>query len=221
MSTQTLNLTESVYRYYQAHAYREAAILAHLREETQRRFPQSAQMEVSPEQGQFMHWLIKLTQTKNVLEIGTFTGYSGLWIALALPQEGKLVTCDISVEFTATAREFWSQAQMQHKIDLRIGPAVETLKQMNQAGNLVFDFIFIDADKTEYDLYYENSLTLLKPGGIIAIDNTLQRGRVADLSNHSPNTLALRALNDKLLHDSRVLLSMLPISDGLTLLYKL
>lgn len=220
MSTQTLNLTEPLYRYFQAHAYQEPSILTRLREETQRRFPQSAQMEISPEQGQFMHWLIKTAHSKNVLEIGTFTGYSALWMALALPGDGKLLTCDISQEFTAMAQEFWGQAGLLDKIDLRLGPALQTLRQLKQAGNHRFDFIFIDAEKTEYNDYYENSLALLNPGGIIAIDNTLQNGRVADATNQSPNTQAIRALNDKLLQDPRVLLSMLPISDGLTLLYK-
>jgi predicted O-methyltransferase YrrM len=220
MSTQTLNLTEPVYRYFQAHAYRESSILANLREETLRRFPQSAQMEISPEQGQFMHWLIRTMGAKKVLEIGAFTGYSALWMALALPEDGKLVTCDVNKEFTDLAQDFWRKSGQREKIDLRLGPALETLKEMVHNNNLCFDFIFIDAEKTEYDSYYEYALLLLRSGGVIAIDNTLQKGRVADDANQSPSTLALKALNNKLLHDSRVLLSMLPISDGLTLLYK-
>jgi predicted O-methyltransferase YrrM len=222
MSTQTIHLTEALYRYFQAHAYREPLILTRLREETLVRFPESAQMEISPEQGQFMHWLIKVMGAKRVLEIGTFTGYSALWMALALPEDGHLISCDINEEFTSLAQDFWRKAKEQHKIELLLGPAGDSMKELiNHLGENFFDFIFIDAEKTEYDLYYENSLLLLRRGGVIAIDNTLQKGRVAEPDQQTPSVNAIRQLNDKLLQDPRVLLTMLPISDGLTLLSKI
>lgn len=222
MSTHTLNLTASVYHYFQAHAYREPPVLSTLREKTLQRFPELAQMEISPEQGQFMHLLVKMIQARKILEVGTFTGYSALWMALALPADGKLVTCDINAETTGFAQDFWRQAEMEKKIELRLAPAATTLQELLAlgAGNS-FDFAFIDADKTAYDLYYEHCLLLVRKGGVIAIDNTLIGGKVAELENQNPNAVALRQLNEKLLRDPRVLISMLPISDGLTLLYKI
>lgn len=222
MSIKTLNLTPELYDYYQAHAYREPEVLAALRQETLKRFPNSAHMEISPEQGQLMHLLIKLIQANRVLEIGTFTGYSALWMALALSAEGKLITCDIDEATSKLAQDFWHKAGLTQQIELKLGPARATLEDLIQTGYQdSFDFAFIDADKTGYDHYYEQCLLLVKPGGLIAIDNTLQSGRVVQSEDHSPNTKALLNLNDKILKDSRVSMCMLPISDGLTIAYKL
>jgi caffeoyl-CoA O-methyltransferase len=143
-------------------------------------------------------------------------------MALALPEDGHLISCDINEEFTSLAQDFWRKAKEQHKIELLLGPAGDSMKELiNHLGENFFDFIFIDAEKTEYDLYYENSLLLLRRGGVIAIDNTLQKGRVAEPDQQTPSVNAIRQLNDKLLQDPRVLLTMLPISDGLTLLSKI
>jgi predicted O-methyltransferase YrrM len=221
VSNQTLNLTPEVYQYYRAHACREPAILTRLREETASLFPDLAMMQISPEQGQFMHFLIKGARSKKILEIGTFTGYSAMWMAMALPADGNLITCDIDPDTTALARDFWTRANLNKHIDLMIGPAGETLqKLLDSGGEGSFDFAFIDADKTSYNLYYEQCLLLTRTGGIISIDNTLQGGKVADPENHNPNTVSIRRLNDKLLNDQRVIISQLPISDGLTLAYK-
>lgn len=221
MSTETLNLSPQVYEYYRAHAQRESQILRELREFTATEFKSSAVMQISPEQGQFMHWLVKALNAKKILEIGTFTGYSALWMALALPQLGKLITCDIDPKSTATAQKFWLQAEVQAKIELKLGNASSSLQQLLDQKEIDFDFAFIDADKTGYSHYYELCLRLIRKGGVIAFDNTLMNGGVADPDNHTPNVLAMKQLNEKLLKDERILLSMLPISDGLTLAYKL
>lgn len=220
MSIQTLNLTQEVYQYYQAHAYREPAVLAELRLETEKEFA-SANMQISPEQGQFMQLLVKLAQAKKILEIGTFAGYSALWMALGLPEDGRIITCDRDPKSTALAKQFWQRAGVEEKVELKLAPALETLQALETQGEKSHvDFVFIDADKKQYNAYYEYSLRLLKPGGLIVIDNTLQRGAVADSGNKDPNTLALRTLNDKLRQDPRVMIVMLPLSDGVTLAYK-
>ncbi len=220
MSLRTLNLNPALYQYYRNHAFCEPAILAQVREYTVQKFADFAEMQISPEQGQFMQLLIRAMQATRILELGTFTGYSSLWMALGLPEEGKLITCDINADTTQIASQFWQTAGCAHKIVLKLGPALETLDQLITKKSPPFDFIFIDADKINYDSYYEKSLELLRSGGVIAIDNVLQDGKVADLSNQSPNVLALRQLNEKLLQDERIILNMLPISDGLTLAYK-
>lgn len=221
MSTTTLNLTPQVYQYFQNHGYREPEILTRLRQATAQQFPNQAQMEISPEQGQLMALLVTLLKAQKVLEIGTFTGYSALVMAMALPSSGQLITCDIDPAATALANDFWRQAGLETLIELKLQPAMLTLQTLLDEGQAQsFDFAFIDADKTAYDSYYEHCLQLVRPGGIIAIDNTLQNGAVADSAIISPNVVALRELNDKLLHDDRIFLSMLPISDGLTLAYK-
>lgn len=220
MSTQTLNLTPAVYQYFQAHSCREPEILARLREDTLRQYPESAQMQISPEQGQFMQLLVKMLQGRKILEIGTFTGYSALWMALALPEHGKLITCDINEDTTSFAQKYWGQAKLTAKVTPKLAPAKVTLQELIANGEEnSFDLAFIDADKTSYDFYYEQCLLLVRAGGIIAIDNTLQGGKVAETDNLNPNTVALQRLNDKLLCDERIMLSMLPISDGLTLAY--
>ncbi len=219
MSIQTLNLTPALYSYYQTHAFREPPILSELREESIRQKGALANIQISPEQGQFMYWLVKAAKVKKILEIGTFLGYSSLWLALALPQGGKLTTCDINKEFADEAARYWRKAGVNHLIEFKEGPALKSLEELT--GNLmVFDFIFMDADKIEYDAYYEYSLRLLNPGGIIAIDNTLRGGSVADPHNSNPSTVAMRKFNDKIIQDDRIEMSLLPMSDGITLVYK-
>ncbi len=221
MSTHTLNLTPKVYEYYQVHAVREPKILSELREYTAKEFSSKAIMQISPEQGQFMALMVKIMNAKKILEIGTFTGYSALWMALSLPADGKIVTCDVNADVTEVAKKFWQQAGMLEKIESKLGEASATLQQLISTQKNVFDLAFIDADKVGYDQYYEQCLLLVRSGGVIAIDNTLQDGLVADPENQSPNVKAIRHLNDKILNDRRVLMNMLPISDGLTLVYKL
>ncbi len=219
MSANTLNLTPAVYAYYQKHAFRDSAILKKLREQTHKM--SAGNMQISPEQGQFMALLVELIQAKKTLDIGVFTGYSALCVALALPPDGKVVGCDINVEWTKIARRFWEEAGVSDKIDLRLGPAVETLQTLideNEAGT--FDFAFIDADKKNYLEYYEKAFTLLRKGGLIAIDNVLWGGDVADPSENDENVQMIRQVNETLLLDDRVTISMLPIGDGLTLARK-
>ena len=212
-------LLSHLYNYLLSVSLRESQILTQLRQETAQQ-PMSG-MQISPYQGQFMALLLRLMGAKNVLEIGTFTGYSALWMALALPPDGILVTCDVSEEDTAIARRYWQAASITHKIDLRLAPALDTLNELlatNQSGTL--DFVFIDADKINYSHYYEKSLELLRPGGLIAIDNVLWGGDVADPDDTDDDTVALRSLNQFLHQDDRIELSLLPIADGLTLVLK-
>ncbi|MFN7944555.1 MAG: class I SAM-dependent methyltransferase [Blastocatellia bacterium] len=212
-------LDDRFYEYLLSVSLREPELLRQLREETAQH-PMSA-MQIAPDQGQLMALLIQLTGARRTLEVGVFTGYSSLSVALALPADGKIIACDVSEEFTAIARRFWAQAGVAHKIDLRLAPAIQTLDGLladGQAGT--FDFAFIDADKENYDGYYERSLQLVRPGGLIAIDNVLWHGKVIDNDAQDADTLAIRALNEKLHHDERVTLSMLSISDGLTLALK-
>jgi caffeoyl-CoA O-methyltransferase len=182
---------------------------------------ESASMQISPEQGQFLQLLLRSIGAKKVIEVGTFTGYSALTMALALPQDSLLVACDVSDEWTSIGKPFWEQAGVDGIIDLRLGPAVDTLASLEvewQKGT--FDFVFIDADKTSYSDYYEAALRLLRPGGIVAVDNVLWGGRVADASADDADTVAIRALNAKVRDDDRVFASMIPIGDGLTLAQK-
>ena len=219
MLKKTLGLDEHLYKYFLSVSLREADILRQLREETAR-LP-NAIMQIAPEQGQFMALLIKLLGATKTLEVGVFTGYSSLCVALALPENGKLVACDVSEEYTGVARRYWQSAGVADKIDLRIAPALETLDELLAAGQAeTFDFAFIDADKRNYEGYYERSLQLIRPGGLIAIDNVLWSGRVADPQDREKNTQALRVLNEKLHGDERITLSMVPIADGLTLALK-
>jgi predicted O-methyltransferase YrrM len=218
MSFRTLQLTEPLYRYVLAQSLREHPAQAALREAT--RAQPHAGMQISPEQGQFMALLVKLLGARRTIEIGVYTGYSALSVALALPDDGRVLACDISDEYTRVGKPFWAQAGVAHKIDLQLAPALKTLDARLAAGEAGrYDFAFIDADKTGYDAYYEHCLQLLRPGGLIAIDNTLWGGSVAEPSDE-PDTRALQALNRKLHHDERVDLSLLPFSDGLTLALK-
>jgi predicted O-methyltransferase YrrM len=219
MSTETLNLTPSVYHYLLNFSLRENASLKELRKETHKL--SQAEMQISPEQGQFMSLLIELMGAKKTLDIGSFTGYSALVVALALPADGRVVACDVSTEWTDIAKRFWQSAGVDKKIDLHIAPALETLEKLIESGETgTFDFAFIDADKNNYSNYYEAALKLLRPGGLIAVDNVLWSGEVANDANHDKDTDAIRALNEKVFNDSRVSMSMLPIGDGLTLARK-
>ncbi|MBO1047569.1 MAG: SAM-dependent methyltransferase [Dolichospermum sp. DEX182a] len=219
MSKQTLGLEQSLYDYLLSVSLREADILTQLRQETAQ-MPMS-QMQISPEQGQFMALLVKLIGAKKTLEVGVFTGYSSLVVALALPADGKIVACDVSEEYTSVARRYWQDAGVADKIDLHIAPALETLDKLLTAGEAgTFDFAFIDADKSNYNNYYEQCLELIRPGGLIAIDNVLWSGKVADTEIQDNQTNKIRALNRKLHEDSRITLSLVPIADGLTLAMK-
>ncbi len=219
MSTRTIQVTDALHGYLLRQTLREPELLARLREETAK-MPNS-RMQISPEQGQFMRLLVELCGIARALEIGVFTGYSSLSVALALPESGRIVACDVSEEYTSVARRYWKEAGVTERIDLRLGPAVETLARLVEEGaSGSFDFSFIDADKSNYDAYYERSLELLRPGGLIAIDNALWSGRVADESDQDVDTRAIRALNAKVVADERVSMSMLPIGDGLLLARK-
>jgi caffeoyl-CoA O-methyltransferase len=219
MLKKTVGLDDPLYDYLLSVSLREPEILLQLRKETAR-LP-NAMMQISPEQGQFMALLVELLGATKTLEIGVFTGYSSLCVALALPPNGKIVACDVSEEYTAVARRYWEAGGVAHKIDLRVAPALETLDELLAAGQAeTFDFSFIDADKGNYEGYYERSLQLVRPGGLIAVDNVLWSGRVADSQNQDSSTKTIRAFNEKLHHDERVTLSLVPIADGLTLARK-
>lgn len=219
MAHKRLGLETSLYEYLQAVSLREPEILAQLRQETAQH--PSSRMQITPEQGQFMSLLVQLMCAKKTLDIGVFTGYSSLVVALALPPEGKVVACDISKEYTAIAHRYWQQAGVADKVELHIAPALDTLDRLIAAGEAgTFDFAFIDADKNNYDNYYERSLQLLRPGGLIAVDNVLQSGRVADPQEQDKITNSIRAFNQKLHQDPRITISLVPIADGLTLALK-
>lgn len=219
MSNQTLNLTPQLYRYLLSVSLREAPILKSLREKTAQL--SGHEMQISPEQGQFMALLVELIGAKKTLEIGVYTGYSSLVVALALPADGRIIACDISTETSNIAKSFWQKAGVTEKIELKLAPALETLDQLIEQGETnTFDFVFIDADKQNYSNYYERSLSLVRPGGLILIDNVLWSGRVADSKNHDKQTEAIRQLNQKISEDKHVSMSLLPLGDGLTLVRK-
>ena len=219
MSTRSIGLSDSLYEYLLSISLRETEIQRQLREATSR-LPYGS-MQISPEQGQFMALLVKLIDAKKCLEIGTFTGYSALAVAMALPDDGKLIACDVSEEWTAIGKDYWKRANVVQKIDLRLGAAVKSLSKLIENGESgSFDFVFIDADKVNYTEYYNLSLQLLRPGGLILIDNVLWSGNVADPEVNDSDTVALRQLNKALLNDQRIMLSMLPVGDGLTLCRK-
>ena len=210
---------ERTYQYLIKTSVRETDVARRLREETQE-LPQ-AQMQIGPDQGQFLQLLVQLIQAKKTLEVGVFTGYSSLWVAMGLPDDGRMVACDVSEEYTSVARRYWKEAGVDHKIDLQLRPALETLDGLlGKAEADTFDFAFIDADKSNYDNYYERALRLVRRGGLIAIDNTIWSGRVADPAETDSDTVAIRKLNEKLRDDERIALSMLTIGDGLTLAMK-
>ena len=220
MSNKTLGLDDKLYNYLRAVSVRESNVLQKLRAEMAR-LPMSM-MQIAPEQGQFMALLVQLINAKKTLEVGVFTGYSSLVVALALPSNGTIVACDIDEEYTSIARKYWQEAGVAHKINLQLAPALETLDKLIAAGeSSTFDFAFIDADKRNYDNYYERTLKLVRSGGLIAIDNVLWSGRVVDAEDTDKSTIAIRDFNQKLYADSRVNISLVPIADGLTLAVKL
>jgi len=215
----TVGLSDTLYEYLLAQSLREPALLAELREETATE--PLAGMQITPEQGQFLALLVTLTGARNILEVGVFTGYSSLAMALAQPPDGRLIACDIDDHWTGIARRYWERAGVSGRIELRLAPAIETLDALLASGEANrFDLAFIDADKTGYDGYYERCLKLVRPGGLILIDNVLWGGRVADPTVTDPDTAAIRALNAKIRKDPRVINSLVPIADGLTLALK-
>jgi caffeoyl-CoA O-methyltransferase len=218
MAHRTLQLDDALYDYVLAHSLREHPAQVALREATKDH--PHAGMQIGPEQGQFMALLARILGARRAIEIGVFTGYSALTVALALPDGGYLLACDVSDEYTRIGKPYWQAAGVAHRIDLRIGPALQTLDARLAAGEAgAYDFAFIDADKTAYDAYYERCLELVRQGGVIVIDNVLWSGSVARPAK-TADTKALQALNDKLHRDERVDLSLLPIGDGITLARK-
>jgi caffeoyl-CoA O-methyltransferase len=219
MSRRTIQIDDRLYDYLLEVSVREPPVLAKLREETAKHA--FGGMQISPEQGQFMRLFVEVLGVRRALEVGVFTGYSSTSVALAMPPDGKLVACDLSDEFTQVARRYWKEAGVADKIELRLGPGVETLNALITSGaSGTFDFAFVDADKENYVAYYEECLKLVRPGGVLAFDNVLWDGRVADPKDQSVSTVAIRALNDALAKDERVTLSLVPIGDGLTLARK-
>ena len=220
MSNQSIGLSDPLYQYLLANSVREPEILAKLRAETAQH--PLVNMQISPEQGQLMGLLVQLIGAKRCLEVGVFTGYSSLAVALNLPDDGRIIACDVSDEFTSVARKYWQEAGVDHKISLYIAPALATLDQLIAAGESgTFDFAFIDADKNNYAAYYDRCFQLVRPGGLILVDNVLWYGRVADPAmDGDRRTQAIRQINQQIYHDDRVQISLIPIGDGLTIARK-
>jgi predicted O-methyltransferase YrrM len=220
MSNQSIGLSDSLYQYLLANSVREPEILAKLRQETAAH--PLVNMQISPEQGQLMGLLVQLIGAKKCLEVGVFTGYSSLVVALNLPVDGKLYVCDVSEEFTSIARRYWQEAGVSDKIDLQIAPALVTLDRLLANGDAeTFDFAFIDADKNNYAAYYDRCFQLVRSGGLILVDNVLWYGRVADPAmDNDRRTQAIKAVNQQIYHDDRVQISLIPIGDGLTIARK-
>jgi len=219
MSNKTLCITAELYEYMISVSLREPGILHALRDETAQ--DENANMQISPEQGQFMSLLVKVLGAKRTLDIGVYTGYSSLCIGLALPQDGRVIACDLNREWTDIARRYWQKAGVADKIELYLGPAQQTLQGFLDKEANSFDFAFIDADKKNYDIYYEYCLQLIRPGGMIAVDNVLWNGAVADPAISDAETVAIRDFNRKLHTDPRVEISLVPIADGLSLARKI
>jgi caffeoyl-CoA O-methyltransferase len=216
MSNKTIGLSDELAAYVVAHGVREPEVLERLREETAA-LPQHG-MQIAPEQGALLAMLVELTGARRCLEVGTFTGYSSTVIALAMPDDGRLLCCDVSEEWTSVARRAWADAGVADKVELRIQPARDTLDELLAAGEeATYDLAFLDADKTSYDDYYERLLRLVRPGGLIVIDNVLWSGDVLDDDTSDASTLALQALNAKLAADERISVCLLPVADGVTL----
>ena len=219
MSTQSIALPDELHEYLLSVSLREPAVMERLRAETAEH-PKS-NMQIAPEQGQFLRFLVQLIGARRTIEVGVFTGYSALAVASVLPPTGTLVACDMSEEYTGVARRYWAEAGVADRIDLRIAPAEGTLAALlDQGEDGTFDFSFIDADKERYDTYYEQSLQLLRPGGVIALDNVFRDGRVTDPDVGDESVRAIQRLNEKIHEDERVDLSMLPLADGMTLAMK-
>jgi predicted O-methyltransferase YrrM len=216
MTNKTIGLSDELAAYVVQVGVREPDVLARLRAETAA-IPQH-NMQIAPEQGAFLALLVELVGARRCIEVGTFTGYSSTAVALALPADGRLVCCDVSEEWTSVARRYWDAAGVADRIDLHVAPAAETLDGLLERGEeSTYDFAFVDADKAGYDGYYERLLRLVRPGGLIALDNTLWGGKVVDRDTDDEDTRALRALNAKLADDERVSLAMVPMADGVTL----
>ena len=212
--------SEAISDYCRQHSKSDTALLIELEKYTWEN-EDVPQMISGQLVGKFLQSIIRMTGAKNIVEVGTFTGYSALCVAASMPADGYLVACDISERWTSMAQRYWEDAEIDKKIDLRIGPAMETLDHLLSDGEAEsYDFALIDADKGNYEVYYERILQLVRSGGLIAVDNVLWSGKVADLSNHDSTTLAIRSLNEKVLRDERVSLTMLPIGDGMTLVRK-
>lgn len=220
MSAHTLSLTPELMQYLHAHSVQEPDLLKALRVETAATL-EAAPMQISPEQGQFFRFLLQLINAKKALEIGTFTGYSAICMALGLPDDGHVTCCDLSFDWTRMAEKYWQKMGLDKKITLHLAPALQTLEKLIASNqHNTFDFAFIDADKPNYINYYNYCLQLVRPGGVIAIDNVLWSGEVANPANQDENTRIIRNLNDKLYRDDRVSMCMIPIGDGLTLAIK-
>ena len=212
-------IDDEIYDYVLAHSLREDTLLAQLREETASM--ESSVMQIAPDQGQFMALLARLVNARNAIEVGVYTGYSSLCVARALPDDGRLLCCDVNEEWTAVARRYWKAAGVDERIELVLAPAAQTLQQRVDGGEAgSYDFAFVDADKESYDTYFEQCLQLLRPGGLIVFDNVLWSGRVLNPDTDDPDTRAFQALNKKLHNDSRVDISLLPVADGLFLARK-
>jgi caffeoyl-CoA O-methyltransferase len=219
MSARTIPVDDRLHDYLLRVSVREPEVLARLRAETAA-LPEAG-MQISPEQGQLMAFLVEALGVQKALEVGVFTGYSSTRVAMSLPPGGRIVACDISEEYTRIARRYWREAAVEDRIVLRLGPATETLSSLAAEGYAgSFDFAFIDADKENYLTYYEQVLVLLRRGGIVAFDNTLWNGRVADPADHAETTRSIRALNERVFADERVSMTLVPIGDGLTLVRK-
>ena len=219
MSKKSIGLSDDFHEYFLSVSLRESDVRARLREETAEH-PHS-DMQIAPEQGQFLQFLVQLIGARRTVEVGVFTGYSALAVAEVLPPGGEIIACDVSEEYTQVARRYWAEAGVDDKIDLRIAPADETLAALLEDGQEgTFDFAFIDADKETYDTYYEQSLRLLRPGGVVALDNVFRGGRVADPDVEDESVRAIQRLNEKIHDDERVDLSVLPLADGVTLAMK-
>ena len=219
MSRSTIQVDDELLDYIREVSLRESDLKRELRAETADL--EAANMQISPEQGQLMTLLARILGTNKAIEIGTFTGYSAICVAEAMPEEGQLIACDVDEEWTSIAREYWERAGLDDRIELHLRPALETIEGLKEEGEAAtFDFAFIDADKENYDAYYEGCLDLLRPGGLVGIDNVLWSGRVADPDEQEESTQAIRALNDKIGDDERVDVSLVPIGDGLTLARK-
>ena len=219
MTSKTLNLNDQLYDYLLSNSLRETAIQKELRQETSTH--QWSNMQISPEQGQLLALLVKILGATKIIELGVFTGYSSLTMAMALPQDGKIIACDVSEEYTNTAKCYWQKAGLEEKIELKLAPALETLqKLLEQGAEASVDFMFIDAVKEEYIEYYQYGYQLLRQGGMMAVDNVLWNGDVANPEINDVETKALREFNQLVLNDERVDLSLVPIGDGLTLIRK-
>jgi predicted O-methyltransferase YrrM len=219
MSNTSIGVPEDLNEYLRAHGVREPDILRRLREETAA-LPQH-DMQIAPEQGAFMALLVEILDARRCIELGTFTGYSSLVVALAMPSDGRIVCCDVSEEWTSIARRYWAEAGVGDRVDLRLGPALETLDELLAGGAAgTFDFAFVDASKREYPDYHERIVRLLRQGGLVVYDNVFWAGEILDESKTDPDTLGVRRLNDRLAQDERVTISMIPVADGLTLARK-